>query len=175
MRSKMIGLVKFFGLAALMLAACSTGNDFIILAALAVVLFLLVAPDYSGAHLISKLMFAGAGIGLFIGLSALHLAKAIRHQGFGIEVLVDSDSGFFLILWGVAIWFWVADYAKGINKLEKEKNELEKFWVRTILNPENVQEIRRHPEYYGDDFKQWIREIQPDLLLSGKTDTQQQP
>jgi hypothetical protein len=100
-------------------------------------------------------MFAGAGLGLFIGLSASHFADAISHQGFGIEVLRDSDSGFFLILVGMGIWFFVADYAKGINKLEKEKNELEKSWVRIILNPDNVQEIRRHPQYYREDFKQW--------------------
>jgi hypothetical protein len=69
----------------------------------------------------------------------------------------------------------VAAYAKEQNKLEKEKNELEKSWVRIILNPNNVQEIRRHPEYYRDDFKQWIREIQPDLLLPTEDETQHQP
>jgi hypothetical protein len=166
--------IKFIGLAALMLAACSTGNGFIIVAAVAALLFLTVG-DNSDNLLISKLMFAGAGLGLFICWSAFHLAEAIRHQGFGIEVLRDSDSGFFLILVGVGIWFFVADYAKGINKLEKEKNELEKSWVRIILNPNNVQDIQRHPEAYRDDFKQWIEEIQPDLLLPAKNETQHKP
>jgi hypothetical protein len=168
-----VKFIKFVGLAALMLAACSTGNDFIILAAVAVLLFFLAGN--SDNLLIINLMFAGAGLGLFIGLSAIHLAETIRHQGFCIEVLRDSGSGFFLILFGVFFWFLVAAYAKEQNKLEKEKNELEKSWVRIILNPNNVQEIRRHPEYYRDDFKQWIREIQPDLLLPTEDETQHQP
>jgi hypothetical protein len=80
-----------------------------------------------------------------------------------------------LLGFGVLFWFLVADYAKGLNKLEKEKSELEKSWVRIILNPDNVQDIRRHPETYRDDFKQWIKEIQPDLLLPAKDETQHQP
>ena len=148
-----------------MLAACSTGNYVVILAAVAVLLRFLVGDNL----LINKLMFAGAGIGLFIGLSIFHLAAAIRHQGFGIEVLTSSDCGFFLMLVGVGIWVAVAKWANEENKIEKEKDELKKSWVRMILNPINVQEIRRHPENYRDDFKQWIREIQPDFLLPTET------
>jgi len=198
--------VKFIGLAAFMLAACSTGNEFIILAAVAALLFLLVG-DHSDNLLISKLMFAGAVLGLIISHSVVRLVDTSHHKGPGF---VDYGSGSYgeygglagdgsdsepdvekvseseykrqeygtngmLLGFGVFFWFLVAVYAKEINKQEKEKNELEKSWVRIILNPNNVQEIRRHPQYYRDDFKQWIREIQPDLLLPAKGETQNQP
>jgi hypothetical protein len=196
---------KFLGLAALMLAACSTGNYVIILAAVAALLLLLVGD--SDNFLINKLMFGGAVLGLIISHSVVGLVNAAHHKGpgfvdyggggygeYGGLVGDDFDSApdvekvseseykrekysmhVMLLGFGVFFWFGIAAYAKGINKLEKEKNELEKSWVRMILNPNNVQEIRRHPENYRDDFKQWIMEIQPDLLLPAKTDAQQPP
>lgn len=63
------------------------------------------------------------------------------------------------LLWGVIKWW-------------KERNDLEKTWGRMILDPNCVQDIRRHPEAYRDDFKQWIKEIQPDLILPAKDDDQ---
>jgi hypothetical protein len=206
MKTKIFPLVKFIVLAALMLAACSTGNYVIILAAVAALLFLLVG-DHSDNLLISKLMFAGAMLGLIISHSVIGLVNTAHQKGTGF---VDYGSGSYgeygglagddsnsepdvekvseseykrheystngtLLGFGVLFWFLVADYAKGIIKLEKEKNELEKSWARIILNPNNVQDIRRHPEAYRDDFKQWIREIQPDLLLPTKDETQHQP
>jgi hypothetical protein len=204
MRTKAIRLLKFSGLAALMVAACSTGNGFIVLVAVAMLLFLLVG-DNSANLLISKLMLAGAVLGLIISHSVLRLVDTSHHKGpgfadYGAEGfgkyggLAGGDSNYesavekaseseykrheysmngTLLGFGVMFWLWAASYAKGINKLEKEKKELEKSWVRTLLNPNSVQDIRLHPENYRDDFRQWIREIQPDLLLPAKTDTQQ--
>lgn len=204
MKTRSIGLLKFIALAALMLAACGTVNGFIILVAVAMLLFLLIG-DNSDNLLISKLMFAGAVLGLIITHSVVRLVETSHHKGPGFVDyggagfgeyggLVDDDSnsepdvekvseseykrneystnGTLLGL-GVICWFWVASYAKNISKLEKEKRELERSWVRTIVDTNNVQDIRRHPENYRDDFKQWMREIQPDLLLPAKTDTQQ--
>jgi hypothetical protein len=198
--------IKVIVLAALILAACSTGNDFIILAAVAVLLFFLVG-DNSDNLLTSKLMFAGAVLGLIISHSVVSLVNTSHHKGPGfvdygsegygkygglagddfdyepdVEKVSESEYKRYeysmngvLLGFGVFFWFLVAAYAKEINGLEKEKNELEKSWVRMILNPNSVQEIRRHPEHYRDDFKQWIREIQPDLLLPAKDETQHQP
>ena len=167
-----------------MLAACCTGNYVIILAAVALLLFLLI-NDHSDNSLISKLLFAGAVLGLIISHSVVRLVDTTHHKGPGfvdygsedygnVDVEKVSESEYkrheytthgMLLGIGVLFWFLIADYAKGITKQEKEKAELEKSWVRMILNPNNVQEIRRHPEHYRDDFKQWIKEIQPDLLL----------
>jgi hypothetical protein len=47
----------------------------------------------------------------------------------------------------------------------KERNELEKSWERAISNANNVQAIRQHPELYQDDFRQWIQESHPSVLL----------
>jgi hypothetical protein len=195
-RISLFPFIKFIGLAALMLAACSTGNDFIIVAAVAALLFLAVG-DHSDNLLISKLMFAGAVLGLIISHSVVRLVDTAHHKGRGFmdygsggygeygglagddsnsepDVEKVSESEYkrheysmngMLLGFGVMFWFWVASYANGINKLEKEKIERERSWIRMILNPINVQEIRRHPEHYRDDFKQWIKEIQPDLLL----------
>jgi hypothetical protein len=68
-----------------------------------------------------------------------------------------------LFFWGGGVLLWEL-----ITKW-KERNELEKSWERTISNPENVQMIRHHPELYRDDFKQWIKENHPNLLLRSKT------
>lgn len=189
------------GLAALMLAACSTGNDFIIVVAVASLLFLAVGDD-SDKLLVSKLMFAGAVLGLLLSHSVVRLVDTAHHKGSGfvdygsggygeygglagddsnsepdVEKVSESEykrheystNGMLLGL-GVFFWFLVANYAKGINQQQKEKNELEKSWVRIILNPDNVQDIRRHPEHYRDDFKQWIKEIQPELFLPAGAD-----
>lgn len=164
MKTKILIGLKFIGLAAILLAACSTGNGYIILVAVAVLLFLLVGGSRDDL-LINPLMFWGAGLGLFIRGAAFNFANATRHQRFGIDVFIDSGGGFYLILVGLGIWVAVAKWANEEDKLRKEKTELEKSWVRMILNPNNLQEIRRHPEHYRDDFKQWIKEIQPDLLL----------
>jgi hypothetical protein len=69
-----------------------------------------------------------------------------------------------LLGFGVMFWFMVAGYAKDKYKMEMEKHELEKSWMRIILNPKNIQYIRRSPWAYRDDFKEWITEIRPDLL-----------
>jgi hypothetical protein len=185
--------VIFVGLGAFMLSVCSTGNDFAILVAVAALLFLIVG-DNSDNLLITKLMFAGPLLGLIISHSVVRLVDTAHHKGPGF---VDYGSGGYgegddsdsepdvekvseseykrheygvngmLLGFGLMFWFFVADYA---NKLEKEKNEREKSWVRTILNPKNVQDIRRHPENYRDDFKRWIKEIQPGLLLPEKAE-----
>jgi hypothetical protein len=166
----LIAGLKYIVLTALLIAACSTGNDFIIVLVVALILFFLIGEN----GLINKLMFAGASLGLMIGLGASELAKTIRHDGFSIDAL-RSDSAFFTMLMFVGIWVWVAKWANEERELEKAKNELEKEWVRIILNPNNVQEIRLHPENYRDDFKEWIKEIKPELLLPAKGETQNQP
>ncbi len=51
----------------------------------------------------------------------------------------------------------------GATENWKERNRLEKSWERTISNPENVQDIHKHPENYRDDFKKWIKENHPEL------------
>ena len=56
------------------------------------------------------------------------------------------------LLWGV-IGTW------------KERDELENSWERTISNPENQQDVQKHPELYRDDFKKWINENHPHLKI----------
>lgn len=47
----------------------------------------------------------------------------------------------------------------------RKRDELEKSWERTISNPENLQEVHKHPELYRDDFKKWINENHPNLRI----------
>jgi hypothetical protein len=65
--------------------------------------------------------------------------------------------------------FWIGGlFLWDAIKKWKERNELEKSWELAISNPSNVQEIQRHPESYRDDFRQWIKENHPNLLLQAK-------
>jgi len=52
-----------------------------------------------------------------------------------------------------------------------ETNELEKSWEQAISNPQNVEEFWQHPDSYRDDFKQWIKENHPNLLLATQDET----
>ena len=194
-----------------MLAACSTGNSVIILAAVAALLFLLVGDNSNGLLNRSKLDVCGCCARILIVSHSVVKGRLLKYRtpqgawlcgdygsgGYGeygglagddsnsepdVEKVSESEykrqeysMNGMLLGFGVLFWFLVANYAKGINKLEKEKTELEKSWVRIILNPNSVQDIRQHPEAYRDDFKQWIKEIQPDLLLPAKDETQHQP
>jgi len=47
----------------------------------------------------------------------------------------------------------------------KKRDELEESWERRISNPHNVQKIQQHSELYRDDFRRWIKENHPNLLL----------
>ena len=103
--------VKFIGVAAIMLAACSTRDDWVIIGAIGALLFL-AGTRKEPIRLINNLMLTGAGLGWVISLSANHLADVIKHQGIGFEMWRESDNGVLIILFCVGIWFWVADYAK---------------------------------------------------------------
>jgi hypothetical protein len=195
--------IKFIGLVALIVGVFRTGNDFIILAMVAALLFFLIG-DNSDHLLISKLMFAGAVIGLVIIHSVVSIVNTSYHKGPGYVDYgsgVDGDYGGsdnsgepdvekvseseykqqeysmngVLLGFGLLSWFWVAKWANEESEQAKAKIAQEKSWTRMILNPDNVQEIRRHPENYRDDFKEWIKEIKPDLLLPTKGETQNQP
>jgi hypothetical protein len=63
----------------------------------------------------------------------------------------------FFSVGGVILW--------EVVKKWKERDELEKSWKRMISNPDNIQDINKHPENYRDDFKQWIKENHPHLAF----------
>ena len=63
----------------------------------------------------------------------------------------------FFFFGGIVLW--------DVIKKWKERNELEKSWKRMISNPDNIQDIHKHPENYRDDFKQWIKENHPHLAF----------
>jgi hypothetical protein len=63
----------------------------------------------------------------------------------------------FLLFGGAILW--------GVSEPWKERNELEKSWEQSMSNPREVQAIRHHPEILRDDFRRWIKENHPDLLI----------
>jgi len=67
------------------------------------------------------------------------------------------DAAMFFSVGGVILW--------EVVKKWKERDELEKSWKRMISNPDNIQDINKHPENYRDDFKQWIKENHPHLAF----------
>ena len=73
--------------------------------------------------------------------------------------------GVMLLLFGAGAVGTLIHLWREKDKLEKEKAELEKSWEQVISNPHNVEKLRQHPEFYADDFKQWVEENHPNLLL----------
>ena len=65
--------------------------------------------------------------------------------------------GMLSLFGGVILW--------GVIRAWKERNHLEKSWERTISNPQNIQDISQHLDLYRDDFRQWVKENHPNLLL----------
>jgi hypothetical protein len=68
-----------------------------------------------------------------------------------------ASAAMFFFFGGVILW--------QVVKKWKERNELEKSWEQMLSNPDNIQEIHKHPENYRNDFKQWIRENHPHLAF----------
>jgi hypothetical protein len=68
-----------------------------------------------------------------------------------------AAAGGLFLFGGVILWGIIAKW--------KERNELEKSWEQSVSNPVNGQEILRHPEYWPEDFRQWIKENHPNLLV----------
>jgi hypothetical protein len=139
----------------------------------------------------NRLMLWSAGLGFFIGYSVIHLEHVKEHKGPGFVAYSGDEQGngdemgedevpeseykqheytMGVIMLVLGVWVWVA-----IAKWARTKNELEKSWVRMILNPNNVQEIQRHPEQYREDFRQWIKEHHPHLLLQANRPQEVQP
>ena len=116
---------------------------------------------------------------------ATHM-KNIKHKKEMLAWMAVAAALFFMGGWGLwesetpiagaLFWFgfggWV--FWLGVKKW-KERNELEKSWEQIISNPYSIQEIRRHPEYYRDDFKQWIEEHHPNLILPAEASPNMKP
>ena len=122
------------------------------------------------------LMAAAAALFYFGG----HFAwDGITHHGSGVWEFGGYDSGadeyqavipeaeYKRHCYVGAVMFFVFAGIFMVGGIEKwrERNELEKSWERAISNPENLQEIHKHPELYRDDFKMWINENHPNLKI----------
>jgi len=59
---------------------------------------------------------------------------------------------------GAATLFLVGGFflIKGISAWRK-RDELETSWKQISDNPDNLEEIRRNPQNYRDDFLQWLK------------------
>lgn len=66
-----------------------------------------------------------------------------------------GSAAIFLVLAGGTLW--------EVVKKWNERNGLERSWEQTISHSEALQDIRKHPESYRDDFKQWLRENHPEF------------
>lgn len=69
--------------------------------------------------------------------------------------------------YGAAGLFFVfgAGFLWEVTRAWKARNDLENSWERMIANPDNLQEVHKHPERYRDDFKRWINQNHPALRI----------
>lgn len=47
----------------------------------------------------------------------------------------------------------------------KERDALEKTWLRMVSDPEQMRDIYKHPHVYRDDFKAWVSRHHPHLKV----------
>jgi hypothetical protein len=71
--------------------------------------------------------------------------------------------GAYLLVAGGILWYVIRAW--------RRRRGNEESWKRILSDPAYVQKIRQDSKYYPDDFKQWIEENHPDLLL--KSDNQE--
>jgi len=95
--------------------------------------------------------FGGAEAGTVGQLGTGEQQDVIPGSQYKRECYATSALSFFL--GGIVLW--------NIIKQWKERDELEKSWKRMVSNPDNIEDIHKHPENYRDDFKQWIKENHP--------------
>jgi hypothetical protein len=116
------------------------------------------------------------GLDLFFAATRM---KNIKHKKEMLAWMAGATGLFYLggdrvweDLWREAVlWFGLGGWVLWLGiKKQKERNEQEASWKQSVSDQDNVQDIQRHPENYRDDFKKWLNENHPNLLLGAKTD-----
>jgi hypothetical protein len=105
---------------------------------------------------------------LFIWIGAYFAHKGFTHHGPGWWTFGDDDTGEFSEklpenrykrqCYVAVAMFLLIGGATGYSAFKswRERDKLEESWARFAANPDCIANVKKYPETYGDDFKEWL-------------------